>query len=53
MKLLPGGLKKGKAAKGIMNYFFSFKDLTGYEKKIMKTLSDEDLVSNLIQGVKL
>lgn len=52
MKLIPGSLKKGKAAKNLQNYFLSL-DGSVLEKKLIRTLNDFDLTNNLIGGVKL
>ena len=52
MKLTPGSLKKGKAAKNLQSYFLSL-DGTILEKKLIRTLNDFDLINNLIGGVKL
>lgn len=38
IKLVPGGLKKGKAARNILHYFFNSSDLTEIEKPLIKTI---------------
>ena len=44
---------KKKAAKTISNYFLAQKDLNPLERKLIKGLSDFDLINDLIGGVKL
>ena len=41
------------AAKDICNFFLSLKDLSAYDRKLIKSLTDEEIVSNLLNGVKL
>ena len=61
MKVNPGTLKKGKgtmninikAAKEIINFFLNNKDSNVYDKRLIKMITDEDVVSNLMSGVKL
>ena len=41
------------AAKDICNFFLSLKDISAYDRKLIKSLTDEEIVSNLLNGVKL
>ena len=41
LKLVPGSLKKGRAAKSILNYFLTSKDINNLnEKKMIKSIPE-------------
>ena len=52
-KLVPGTLKKGKAVKTVMSVFLSQKDLPEFEKKLMKSMNEPELVNAMIGNVKI
>lgn len=52
IKLVPGGLKKGKASRNILQYFLSF-DLQENEKAMLKAVPEQQLINAVIGNVKL
>ena len=52
VKLVPGGLKKGKAARNIMQYFQQ-SDLNEKQKILLRALPEQDLINAVIGNVKL
>lgn len=52
VKLVPGTLKKGKAARNIINYFLAG-DLQEGEKAFLKALPEQELINAVIGNVKL
>lgn len=52
IKLTPGGLKKGKAARNILHYF-STVELTEREKPLLKTYPEQEIINALLGNVKL
>ena len=53
VKLVPGTLKRGKAVKLVMTLFMGQKDLIENEKKLIKAMSDNELVQAIIGNVKV
>lgn len=52
VKLVPGGLKKGKAARNIQSYYLTT-DLDENEKAFVKALPEQEVINALIGNVKL
>lgn len=53
VKIIPGSLKKGKAAKTAMNLFSQMGEATSREKELMKACTDPELYAALIGNVKV
>lgn len=53
VKLVPGTVKKGKAAKTAMHLFSQMPEATGREKELMKACTDPELVAAIIGNVKV
>ncbi|RAL38599.1 hypothetical protein DM860_002577 [Cuscuta australis] len=53
VKLVPGSVKKGKAAKTAMNLFSHMPEATTREKELMKACTDPELVTAIIGNVKI
>ncbi|CAI9771813.1 unnamed protein product [Fraxinus pennsylvanica] len=53
VKIIPGTVKKGKAAKTAMNLFNHLPEATGREKELMKACTDPELVAAIIGNVKI
>eukprot|EP00828_Plagiopyla_frontata_P019665 TRINITY_DN2513_c0_g1_i2.p1 TRINITY_DN2513_c0_g1~~TRINITY_DN2513_c0_g1_i2.p1 ORF type:complete len:659 (-),score=167.92 TRINITY_DN2513_c0_g1_i2:74-2050(-) len=53
VKLTPGNLKKGKVAKTSLALFLGQKDCDPVSRKMMKNLSDLDLVNNIVGNAKV
>ncbi|PNX75486.1 nuclear export mediator factor NEMF-like protein, partial [Trifolium pratense] len=53
VKLIPGPVKRGKAAKTAMNLFSHMSDATNREKELMKACTDPELVASIIGNVKI
>lgn len=53
VKLVPGGLKKGKAARNIINFFLSCGDLEENEKPFIKAMPEQEVINAVIGNVKL
>ncbi|KAL1359000.1 uncharacterized protein [Arachis hypogaea] len=53
VKIIPGSLKKGKAAKTAMNLFSHMSEATSREKELMKACTDPELVAAFIGNVKI
>ncbi|CAA2988533.1 nuclear export mediator factor NEMF [Olea europaea subsp. europaea] len=53
VKIIPGTLKKGKAAKTAINLFNHIPEATGREKELMKAFTDPELVAAIIGNVKI
>ncbi|CAA0824105.1 zinc knuckle (CCHC-type) family protein [Striga hermonthica] len=53
VKIIPGTLKKGKAAKTAMNLFGHMAEATTREKELMKACTDSELVAAIISNVKV
>ncbi|GER28419.1 nuclear export mediator factor Nemf [Striga asiatica] len=53
VKIIPGTLKKGKAAKTAMNLFSHTAEATMREKELMKACTDSELVAAIISNVKV
>ncbi|GAA0144785.1 hypothetical protein LIER_05139 [Lithospermum erythrorhizon] len=53
VKLIPGTLKKGKAAKTSMNLFSHMPDTSIREKELMKACTDPELVAAMVGNVKV
>ncbi|XP_011071357.1 nuclear export mediator factor NEMF [Sesamum indicum] len=53
VKIIPGTLKKGKAAKTAMNLFSHMPEATTREKELMKACTDPELVAAIIGNVKV
>ena len=53
VKLVPGGLKKGKAARNILHYFTNTIDLDQVEKPFIKSLPQQQVINSLLGNVKL
>lgn len=53
VKIIPGTLKKGKAAKTAMNLFSHMPDASTREKELMKACTDPELVAAIIGNVKV
>lgn len=53
MKLAPGTLKKGKAAKSCLNFFINQKDTNQNDRKIMKNINEQEIINAFIGNVKL
>lgn len=51
VKLVPGGLKKGKAARNIVNYFMT--EAEDHEKPFVKAVPEQELINAVIGNVKL
>ncbi len=52
VKLVPGGLKKGKAARNIQSYYLTT-DLAENEKAFVRALPEQQLINAIIGNVKL
>jgi len=52
-KLVPGTLKKGRAVKTVMSVFTTQKDIIDNERKLIKAMSDNELVQAMIGNVKI
>jgi hypothetical protein len=53
IKLVPGGLKKGKAARNILHYFINSGELSEIEKPLVKSIPEQEIINSLIGNVKL
>ncbi|XP_059280841.1 uncharacterized protein LOC132034482 [Lycium ferocissimum] len=53
VKLVPGTVKRGKAAKTAMNLFSHMPEATSREKELMKACTDPELVAAIIGNVKI
>lgn len=53
VKLVPGGLKKGKAARNILHYFTNLGDLTEQEKPMIKSVPEQEIINALLGNVKM
>ncbi|KAL2506853.1 zinc knuckle (CCHC-type) family protein [Abeliophyllum distichum] len=53
VKIIPGTVKKGKAAKTAMNLFNHLPEATSREKELMKACTDPELVAAIIGNVKI
>ncbi|XP_047959508.1 ribosome quality control complex subunit NEMF [Salvia hispanica] len=53
VKLIPGSLKKGKAAKTAMNLFGHMPETSSREKELMKACTDPELVAAIVGNVKV
>ncbi|CAH9129561.1 unnamed protein product [Cuscuta epithymum] len=53
VKLVPGSVKKGKAAKTAMNLFSQMPEATSRERELMKACTDPELVAAIIGNVKI
>ena len=51
--MVPGGLKKGKAARNILHYFLNAYDLTEQEKPMVKSVQEQEIINALLGNVKL
>ena len=51
--MVPGGLKKGKAARNILHYFLSAFDLSEQEKPMVKSVPEQEIINALLGNVKL
>ena len=52
VKLVPGGLKKGKAARSITGYFLSG-DLDENQKPFVRAMPQQEVINTMIGNVKL
>ena len=50
---MPGGLKKGKAARNILHYFMSAFDLSEQEKPMIKSVPEQEIINALLGNVKM
>ncbi|RHN73006.1 putative transcription factor interactor and regulator CCHC(Zn) family [Medicago truncatula] len=53
VKIIPGPVKKGKAAKTAMNLFSHMSEATNREKELMKACTDPELVASIVGNVKI
>ncbi|KAJ6350724.1 hypothetical protein OIU78_006791 [Salix suchowensis] len=53
VKIIPGTVKKGKAAKTAMNLFSHMPEATSREKELMKACTDPELVAAIVGNVKI
>ncbi|KAL5541466.1 hypothetical protein UlMin_009176 [Ulmus minor] len=53
VKIVPGSVKKGKAAKTAMNLFSHMPEATSREKELMKACTDPELVAAILGNVKI
>ncbi|KAF9677179.1 hypothetical protein SADUNF_Sadunf08G0081000 [Salix dunnii] len=53
VKVIPGTVKKGKAAKTAMNLFSHMPEATSREKELMKACTDPELVAAIVGNVKI
>lgn len=53
VKVIPGTVKKGKAARTAMNLFSHMPDATSREKELMKACTDPELVAAIVGNVKI
>lgn len=53
VKLVPGTVKRGKAAKTAMNLFSHMAEATSREKELMKACTDPELVAAIMGNVKI
>ncbi|XP_055818502.1 uncharacterized protein LOC129887427 [Solanum dulcamara] len=53
VKLVPGTVKRGKAAKTAMNLFSHMPEATSREKELMKACTDPELVAAIMGNVKI
>ncbi|CAK8531516.1 unnamed protein product [Lathyrus sativus] len=53
VKIIPGPVKKGKAAKTAMNLFSHISEATNREKELMKACTDPELVASIVGNVKI
>ena len=52
IKLTPGGVKKGKAARNILNLYTTM-ELTEKEKVLLRGVPEQEVINSLVSGVKL
>jgi hypothetical protein len=52
VKLVPGALKKGKAARNVLQFFLT-SELTDKEKPMIKAIPEQELINAIIGNVKL
>ncbi|CAK7326283.1 unnamed protein product [Dovyalis caffra] len=53
VKVIPGTVKKGKAAKTALNLFSHMPEATSREKELMKACTDPELVAAIVGNVKI
>jgi len=53
VKLVPGTMKKGKAARICINMFLNNPDITDRERELIKALSEEELTLTMISNCKV
>lgn len=53
IKLVPGGLKKGKAARNILHFFINSGELSEVEKPLVRSVPEQELINALLGNVKL
>ena len=53
VKVMPGGSRRGKAAKTTLNLFMNNKNISQREKDLLKSTKDLDISKNLPQGIKI
>ncbi|KAI4303092.1 hypothetical protein MLD38_038763 [Melastoma candidum] len=53
VKIIPGTLKKGKAAKTAMNLFSHIPEATSREKELMKACTDPELVAAIVGNARV
>jgi len=53
VKLLPGNMKKGKAAKTALSVFLHNPQATQQEKDLMRFLPDNDIIQTCLANVKV
>jgi len=53
VKLTPGNTKKGKATKAAISKYLLSRDITPQEKNLLKNVSDDEMIMQIIGGVKV
>lgn len=53
IKLAPGGLKKGKAARSILHFFINSGELSEIQKPLVRSIPQQELINCIIGNVKL
>jgi hypothetical protein len=53
VKLTPGNLKKGKAAKTAVNLFMHSPQTTAQEKELLKCVTDTEIAQQMVGNVKI
>ena len=53
VKLTPGNLKKGKAAKNAENIFLKNPNITPQEKNLIKSINENDMIQQIVGNCRI